>query len=364
MKIETKILRVSPQEPEANIIGIAAEIILAGGLVAFPTETVYGLGANALDEHAVSRIFMAKNRPASDPIIAHIHHIAQLSDLANLLPSVVDDLTTRFWPGPLTLVLKRQKHIPSNLSAGLDTVAVRMPDHPVAKALLRRANVPIGAPSANLFTRPSPTSAGHVLEDLRGRIDLVLDGGPTNIGVESTVLDLTQDPPLVLRPGGVSVEALRQVIPNLNFSPHYLPLQAGNSGLRSPGMLEKHYSPRAAVRLYTGPRDRVLALMLQTAKQLETDGQIAGLIVAEDDLSVFRQIKGVIMSLGLSKNLAMIASNLFSTLRYLDLQGVDVILVRDFGREGLGLAIWDRLIRAAEGHVIDLSEENNVSGVQ
>src|SRR5262245_22416754 len=198
----TKIIIVNPVAPEPAVIQQAASVIRAGGLVAFPTETVYGLGANALDATAVARIFAAKGRPASDPLIVHIAAFAQLDDIAEQIPPLARELAAAFWPGPLTLVLRRRSIVPANVSAGRETVAVRMPAHPVALALCGAAGVPIAAPSANLFTRTSPTEAEHVLEDLAGRIDLLLDGGPTPIGLESTVLDLTQSPPALLRPGG------------------------------------------------------------------------------------------------------------------------------------------------------------------
>jgi len=220
---ETKIVQVDPHQPNPETIAQAAQILRAGGLVAFPTETVYGLGANALSAEAVSRIFAAKERPASDPLIAHIADMDQVDQIAINIPLLTDQLAAIFWPGPLTLVLTRHPDVvPANVSAGRDTVAVRMPAHPVAKKLIIAADMPIAAPSANLFSRPSPTTAQHVLADLRGRVDLILDGGATPVGVESTVLDLTQNPPVVLRPGGVSVEALREFIPDVRHTPHYL----------------------------------------------------------------------------------------------------------------------------------------------
>ncbi|HRF94844.1 MAG TPA: L-threonylcarbamoyladenylate synthase, partial [Aggregatilineales bacterium] len=202
---KTRILRVDPQHPEEANIQIAAQTIRAGGLVAFPTETVYGLGANALDAQALDRIYLAKDRPSSDPIIAHIATLAQLHTLAIDVPEqLVALLADHFWPGALTLVLKRAPHVPANIATGLNTIAMRMPAHPVARALILASGVPIAAPSANTFTRPSATTAHHVLEDLLDRVDIVLDGGETNIGLESTVLDLTNpQTPIILRPGGV-----------------------------------------------------------------------------------------------------------------------------------------------------------------
>ncbi|HWQ14189.1 MAG TPA: L-threonylcarbamoyladenylate synthase, partial [Roseiflexaceae bacterium] len=205
----TRIHSVDPLHPDPSVIDEAAGVIRAGGLVAFPTETVYGLGANALDAAAVGRVFAAKGRPASDPLIVHLRAADQLAQVAVDIPPEAVELARRLWPGPLTLVLRRHLRVPPEVTAGRDTVAVRVPAHPVALALIAAAGVPVVAPSANLFSRPSPTTAQHVLEDLRGRVDLVLDAGPAAIGIESTVVDLTSDPPALLRPGGVPAEELR-----------------------------------------------------------------------------------------------------------------------------------------------------------
>src|SRR4051812_40352134 len=263
---KTIVIHVDPSAPDAAAIGRAAEVLLRGGLVAFPTETVYGLGANARDAAAVQRIFVAKGRPASDPLIVHIAALDQLDSVAKNVPALAHSLAQAFWPGPLTLVLQRRSAILATVSAGRDTVAVRIPDHAVPLALARAAGVPIAAPSANMFTRPSPTAAAHVLEDLHGRIDLLLDGGTTPIGLESTVLDLTGAQPALLRPGGVSMEALRQHIPDLVFVPRYVENASAAAALASPGMLLKHYSPRAELLLFAGSPERALAAMRRAAQ--------------------------------------------------------------------------------------------------
>ncbi len=345
----TQVLRVNPHHPEPALIAHAARLIRKGCLVAFPTETVYGLGANARDEAAVARIFSAKGRPAADPLIAHIAALDQLTELAVDIPPLAIELGEKFWPGPLTLVLKRNPRLPANLSAGRDTIAVRQPAHPVAAALIRSAGAPIAAPSANLFARPSPTTAEHVLHDLAGRIDLILDGGQTPVGVESTVLDLTESVPVVLRPGGVPVERLRELIPTLAVAQRVL--SPGESAA-SPGQLLKHYSPRAKLLLFTGPRELVLARMRETAGQLLTEHQTIGLLTADDERDYFADLPIHLFPLGPLSDLPAIARTLFAGLRELDARGVDVILVRALPREGLGLAIWDRLFRAAEGVVI------------
>jgi len=345
----TLLLKVHPQQPEPHIIAQAAALIQSGHLVAFPTETVYGLGANALDPQAIRRIFEAKGRPATDPLIVHISHTDQLNELASNIPALAFDLAAQFWPGPLTLVLKRQPHVPASLSAGRDTVAIRFPAHPVARALIEAARTPIAAPSANLFSHPSPTNAAHVKHDLDGRIDLILDGGPTSVGVESTVLDLTTNTPTLLRPGGISLEALLAFIPTLTIIERTLSVDESAS---SPGQLLKHYSPNAQVLLFTGPRDAALNAMRAAAQQHLAQGKRLGALLVTEDQSQLADLPLSIFNLGSFTELESVAHNLFTGLRDLDSQSLDVILARDLGRTGLGLAIWDRLFRAAEGKVI------------
>jgi len=348
----TRVLRVSPTAPEPDFIALAARTIRVGRLVAFPTETVYGLGANALDADAIARIFNAKGRPATDPLIAHIASLDQLHHLARDIPALAIELGKRFWPGPLTLVLRRNPRVPPNLSAGRDTVAVRRPSHPVAVALIESAGVPIAAPSANLFSRPSPTTAEHVLHDLDGRIDLLLDSGPTTIGVESTVLDLTASIPTILRPGGVSLETLRELIPSVAIAQRMLP---ADETAAAPGQFLKHYSPAATLLLFTGPRESVLNQMRLTARQLLAEGKTLGLLLPDADRHLFSSFQSPnFYSFPLGSDLPAIARNLFTGLRQLDSHRPDFILARDPGRDGLALAIWDRLYRAAEGKVITI----------
>jgi L-threonylcarbamoyladenylate synthase len=324
-------------------------VIKAGGLVAFPTETVYGLGANALDAAAVDHIFSAKGRPASDPIIVHVHDQNQLHQVARAIPDLAFELAGRFWPGPLTLVLWRHPDLPANISAGRDTVAVRMPSHPVALALLQMAGVPIAAPSANRFSRPSATSAQHVAEDLIGHVDIILDGGPASIGLESTILDLTKSSPEVLRPGGISLEALQALIPRIHFLPKHL--QADDPGIAAPGMLIKHYSPRAELRLFDGSLASVLRAMQSNARELLASGKHVGVLTLDSERYYFDGIPVEIFLLG--ADLESISHSLFEGMRELDRAGVDVILVRNVEHSGLGLALRDRLLRAAEGRVIE-----------
>jgi L-threonylcarbamoyladenylate synthase len=349
---DTRVLTVDPAAPERSVIVEAASVLHAGGLVAFPTETVYGLGANALDAAAVRRIFSAKGRPASDPLIAHVATLEQVAQVAAETPAIAQDLARRFWPGPLTLVLPRHARVPSEVTAGGATVAVRVPNHPVALALLAAAGVPVVAPSANLFSRPSPTTAAHVLEDLRGRVDLVLDGGPTTVGVESTVVDLTVTPPAVLRPGGVTLEALRALLPDIAYVPRFVAAEAGATP--SPGMLLKHYSPRAPLTLYAGPRATVLERMAADAARLGAQDTSVGVLAFDEDQATLAGVAARVETLGPYGALDQAAMRLFAAMRALDAAGADVILARAPEQSGIGLALWDRLLRAAEGNVVEV----------
>ena len=349
MKTET--IQVDPLACDPAVIERAAAVIRRGGLVAFPTETVYGLGADATNAEAVGRIFAAKRRPASDPLIVHLADAAELPTVSPAPNRLARELGARFWPGPLTLVLPRGPAIPAVVSAGLATVAVRVPDHAVALALLRAAQTPIAAPSANMFSRPSPTLAAHVLEDLDGRIDLLLDGGPTPIGVESTVLDLTGPVPTVLRPGGAPLEALEAVLPEVAFHPRHLPLSA--EAAVSPGLLLKHYSPAASLWLFSGSGEATAARMLAAAERAVEEGRRVGALVFDHELERWGRLPVELFGLGPAGEPEQIARRLFAGLRELDGRGAEVILAHGPERAGLGAAVWDRLFRAAEGRLAD-----------
>jgi len=347
--MKTLVLPVDSAAPDPAAIRQAAEVLQHGGLVAFPTETVYGLGANAFDADAVQGIFAAKGRPAYDPLIVHLVKLEALPEVVAEVPLLVETLAAHFWPGPLTLVLPRSPHIPLAVTAGGPTVAVRVPAHPVALALIRAAGFPIAAPSANRFGRLSPTQAAHVLDDLEGRIDLLLDGGPTPVGVESTVLSLVTPVPTILRPGGVSREALVAVLGQVDVAGHVF---TAEDSVPSPGTLEQHYAPRARLTLYQGSRRVVLQAMHAAVAQLVAAGQRVGLLLAEGDAAAFADLPVVVQSIETSGGLEGAARQLFTTLRALDRAGVTAILARDFGARGLGLAIRDRLTRAAAGNVV------------
>lgn len=339
-------MRVHAERPAASAIERAALTIRAGGLVAFPTETVYGLGANAFEESAVAKIFRAKGRPANDPLIVHIADIDQLETVAREVPEMAHALARRFWPGALTLVLKKSARIPANLTAGLDSVAVRMPDHAVAAALLNAARRPIAAPSANRFSRPSPTIAEHVLEDLADKIDIVLDAGRTAIGVESTILSLVDAPARLLRPGGVSFEALRELVPDARYAP--LTLDEG-SPLPAPGSMLKHYSPRARVILFQG--DDIGAVHAAMREQIARHRRV-GVLTSDAEAGAFEDDNVVVIGLGAGAEQA--ARRLFTALRAFDKAGVELILARAPEKQGLGLAVWDRLLRASAGSLVEV----------
>jgi L-threonylcarbamoyladenylate synthase len=316
-------------------------------LVAFPTETVYGLGVHALDRSAVRRLFDAKGRPSTDPLIVHVASVADVAALTGALSDTARRLAERFWPGPLTLVLPKTDAVPDEVTAGLSSVALRVPSHPVALALLRAARIPVAAPSANLFSRPSPTRAAHVLADLAGAIDMVLDGGATAIGVESTVVDLTSDIPRVLRPGGTPIEALADA---LGFVPS-IGSASAQGPLPSPGLLARHYSPRTPLTAYEGEAAQVVARIRCDALVETSAGRRVGLLLLDEDAAL--QSLGVARLLGPASRLDVVATNVYAALRELDEAGVDVILAHGFTDErGFGAALRDRVRRAAAGRVI------------
>ena len=348
MRSVTEVIRVDPAAPDAAALARAAECLRNGGLVAFPTETVYGLGVHALDRAAVRRLFEAKGRPANDPLIVHVDAVERMQPLVLQVPEAARQLAAQFWPGPLTIVLPRSTRVPDEVTAGLNTVAIRVPAHPVARALLAAAGVPIAAPSANLFSRPSPTRASHVLEDLSGRIDLVVDGGPTQVGVESTVLDLSGEVPTILRPGAVSLDMLRAILPRVERRSGDA---AASGALPSPGLLQRHYSPRAPLTVYDGS-DAVVRLVHDACASIG-QGQRVGIMVADEDRAALTDVerlapRATIAYLGPAGDLSTVASRLYAAMRELDASGVDRILSRGFpGADGLAVAIRDRLRRAS-----------------
>jgi L-threonylcarbamoyladenylate synthase len=347
---KTLVLKVDAQKPEIEKIRIAANLIKKGGLVAFPTETVYGLGADALNQKAVLALFKAKKRPLDNPPIVHVGDIESVYILVKGVSPKAEKLMRIFWPGPLTLIFERSEIVPEVTVAGLDTIAIRMPRHSVALALVRESGCPIAAPSANLAGKPSPTMAKHVLDDLDGRIDAVLDAGSTPIGVESTVLDMTVDPPQILRPGGTPYEELSKVLGVVELHPVAVaekPVLVKKA--HSPGMKHKHYAPNADLIVVEGEVSAITEKVKELATFYMQKGNRVGILATDETVGCYRA--DVVKSLGSRRDLMVIAKNLFRLLREFDLEGVDVIIAEGIPMQGLGLAVMNRL-RKASGYSI------------
>lgn len=347
----TEVVRLDPGHPDIAAVRRAAGVIRGGGLVAFPTETVYGLGADGLSAAAVERIFLAKGWPQDNPLILHVAAPEDAHRVALDVSACARRLMERFWPGPLTLVLPKRPEVPDVVSAGLPTVGVRMPDNIIALTLIAESGVPIAAPSANVSGRPSPTSADHVIADLAGKIEMVLDGGPTTVGVESTVLDTTSTPPGVLRPGGVTVEELRDVLGEVSV------LSAESAArlegpVPSPGMKYTHYAPKTPVVLVEGEPDQVAGRILREIQARHATGETAGVMCSCETEGLYRGQADVVRVAGSRRDLATVAAALFATLRLFDADGVDVVFAEGFDQAGLGFAIMNRLRRASGGRII------------
>ncbi len=329
-KISTSIAR-----PTTVAIKKAAGILRHGGIVAFPTETVYGLGANALDPKAVKKIFKAKGRPSDNPLIVHIADRSELSKFVLEIPLVARKLIAKFWPGPLTLVFKKSSAIPAIVSAGLNTVAIRMPRHPVAVALIRAGGVPLAAPSANSSTRPSPTQAMHVYDDLKGKLEMIIDGGSTDIGIESTVLDLTTKIPTILRPGAITEEMLLKILPKIRLAKKI-------KIAKSPGMKYKHYAPKTPVWLFTGTDDAKRTQQIFRAAFEKNRKKKFCLIL--NGHSSYLEEQGVFL---LGSSHAEVAKNIYHALRRADTYGAHAIIVEGLPEKGMAKAIMNRLRKAA-----------------
>ena len=338
-----------PEAPDAGrILARAGEIIRAGGLVAFPTETVYGLGADAFNGEAVKHIFEAKGRPADNPLIVHISDLSQVKYIADMSPlerERFEALGVAYWPGPLTMIVTKNKKIPDEVTCGLSTVGIRMPSNPVAAAFISEAGVPIAAPSANSSGRPSPTLAEHVREDMDGKVDAIIDGGPCEVGLESTVIDLTGEVPMILRPGGITLEAVRKVLPDAEQLGWKGPAETGEKP-RSPGLKYRHYAPKAKTVLLQGTPEKVAKCMENAldfafrrgvAARALASGETAALISRPESVSV----------LGSREDGSAQAANLFKMLREFDDLGVAEVYAEAMPDDGVGFAVMNRLYRAA-----------------
>lgn len=344
--MQTRVLK-----PSEEAIAEAAQLLRQGELVAFPTETVYGLGANALDPEAVPKIFAAKGRPNDNPLIVHVGTFAAVEPLC-YVDERARNLMDAFWPGPLTMLLPKKSVIPAVTNAGLPSVAIRMPSHPVALKLLRACGVPVAAPSANTSGRPSPTTAAHVMDDLNGKLSLILDGGACEVGLESTVVDMTAVVPTIVRPGGVTLEMLLTVLTEASVADSVMrPLRKDEKAI-SPGMMYRHYAPKGQLTLVKGEPDRVREVCQSLYEQAVAGGKKARVLAFEEHVSQYVGCKT--LTIGSLARPETIARELFAALRRMDDEGVEVMLCEAVASEGIGLAIMNRMCRAAAFHVLEV----------
>ena len=343
----TKTVQIDENKIDESLIKEAGEIIKKGGLVAFPTETVYGLGGDALNPESSKKIYAAKGRPSDNPLIVHIY---RLEDLDRIVKNVSDDakkVMDAFWPGPLTLIFEKTDVVPKETTGGLDTVAVRFPIHPTAMAFIEAAGGFVAAPSANLSGRPSPTLAKYVCEDLNGRVDMIIDGGNIPIGLESTIVDMTSEVPMILRPGFVSKEMLEEVLGEVKVDPTILDANSTERP-KAPGMRYRHYAPKADMAIVRGEDEKVSARINEMAKEHKE----CTVICVDEHVKDYPGLN--IKNVGSAKDSNEIASNLYKILRECDDEGVEFILSESFSDKGIGAAVMNRLIKAAGHKIIDV----------
>lgn len=349
--MNTKLVKIEDtKQIKDEELAEAAQILRDGGLVAFPTETVYGLGANALDEAAAKKIYAAKGRPSDNPLIAHISCLDELAPLVAYIPEAGRKLAEAYWPGPLTMVFLKSDIVPYGTTGGLDTVAVRMPSDPVANRLIKLAGVPVAAPSANTSGRPSPTTARHVWQDMEGKIEMILDGGPVGIGVESTIVDVSGDVPTLLRPGAITMEMLRETVGRVEIDPAIQAPPSADLRPKAPGMKYRHYAPHADLQLVEGETDKVVETINSLVKEKLAEGKKVGVICTNE--TRLRYPQGEVRSVGIRAKEETIAHNLFAVLREFDDLDVDCIYSESFSKDHLGQAIMNRLTKAAGYHVL------------
>ncbi len=357
--MNTVIVKVDENNIDMEAIKKAGDVIRRGGLVAFPTETVYGLGADGMDFAASAKIYSAKGRPSDNPLILHIADIEQLEKIVVDIPDKARLLMDKFWPGPMTLIFKKKAEVPYGTTGGLETVAVRYPEHKVALELIRAAGTPIAAPSANTSGRPSPTKAEHVIEDMDGKIDMIIDGGLVGIGIESTIVDVTQDIPMILRPGFITKamveDVVGEVLVDKVVQAKSVEELGGDYAPKAPGMKYKHYAPKAELTMFEGPIERVITTIKQKAWDDEAEGDVVGIIATEESKHLYDC--GKVVSIGSRKDEESIARGLYGILRDFDDMGVDVIYSETFYDDNLGQAIMNRLIKAAGYKIISVDGE-------
>lgn len=349
--METKVAIIKDINTDIRFIEEAGKVIRNGGTVAFPTETVYGLGANALDDEAVKKIFIAKGRPQDNPLIIHVS-TKEISGLVKDVPEVAQKIIDKFWPGPLTVILEKKDIIPNITSANLNTIGIRMPNSEIALKLIELAERPIAAPSANISGRPSPTEVERCVEDLNGRVDYIIGGESSDIGVESTIVDCTVNPPLVLRPGGITLEMLKEINPEIELDKALKSKPNDDFKPKAPGMKYKHYAPNAHLKIIKGKNEKTIEIINEIVENYIEKGNDVAILTTNENLNKFNN--GKVISLGSENDLKEIAKNLFEALRKCDDLGVQYILCQGFEENGVGLAIMNRLNKAAGYDILEV----------
>ena len=349
--METKVAIIKDIKKDIRFIEEAAQVIRNGGTVAFPTETVYGLGANALNEDSVKKIFIAKGRPQDNPLIVHVSS-KDVSDLVKEVPPIAQELINRFWPGPLTIILEKKDIIPNVTSANLETIGIRMPNSEIALKLIELSERPIAAPSANISGRPSPTEVERCVEDLNGRVDYIIGGESSDIGVESTIIDCTVNPPMILRPGGITLEMLKEIDSNIDIDKALKSKPRADLKPKAPGMKYRHYAPKAHLKIIRGKNEKTIEIIKEMLENYIEKNNDVAILTTDENLNKFD--KGSVISLGSEKDLSQIAKHLFEAFRKCDDIGVQYILCQGFEEKGVGVAIMNRLSKAAGYDIIDV----------
>ena len=349
--MDTKVVTVDKEKPDLQVMRMAGEILRKGGLVAFPTETVYGLGGDGLNAGSSKKIYAAKGRPSDNPLIIHIADLESLEKIVKSVPPKAKILAEKFWPGPLTMIFSKSSRVPYETTGGLESVAVRMPSHPVALAIIREGGGYIAAPSANTSGRPSPTRAEHVCEDLTGKIDMIVDGGAVGIGLESTIVDFTEEVPVILRPGYINQEMIQEVIGPVRMDRGLL-ITEEKVRPKAPGMKYRHYAPKAQLTIVQGSSSQVTAYINAQCEKAVREGKKPGVIAADETVSAYRG--AVVKGIGARNDEEEIARNLFAVLREFDEEDTDILFSEAFDTPRMGQAIMNRLLKAAGHHIIDL----------
>ncbi len=358
--MDTVIRKIDTEKINTEYVKEAGEVLRNGGLVAFPTETVYGLGGNAFDKNASHKIYSAKGRPSDNPLIVHIADEEALEEIAEEIPESAKKLMKAFWPGPLTMVFKKTEKVPYETTGGLDTVAVRMPNHKVALELIRAAGVPVAAPSANTSGRPSPTKAEHVIEDLSGKIDMIIDSGIAGIGIESTIVDMTGDVPMILRPGYITKGMISKILGEVTEDKVVSAKTIEDIGdkdykPKAPGMKYKHYAPKAELTVFEGSILKVIETINKIAKKEMANGKKVGIIATDETIDKYKA--DVVVSIGTRKDEGSIARSLYDILRGFDDKDIDIILGESFYEDEFGYAIMNRMIKAAGYKIVEVGRD-------